>query len=239
MKLLGENITDLPVFDIKLMKKLCDEGKKMLKFNPNQVNPTEKGLIIAADYALQLEKYTKNLKKPSSVIYHPSNIAIAAAADYYVGKKAVEDLKYIKRTMVDKVASAAFFLMWDTLNGDFYQEYGEDTDKWKYHTEMCIDYGFEMITGGEHFRKIGIRVVNSKDSNDVEYFDALKIAKDFVDNDLIDMGETCTADQDDFIYLFNVALGRAKREKWDDLKKPEPILKKIEKLIDQKKNEEK
>ena len=48
MKINGQKITEIQFFDEKEISKLSEEGMKMQRFNPSQIDSMEEALIIAA-----------------------------------------------------------------------------------------------------------------------------------------------------------------------------------------------
>lgn len=225
MEINGLKIADVRTYSIEGMEMVIREGRKMLKSSPDQVDKTEEALIIAAEYAVQYEKIAKKEKKlpkkASAILTSPDNIAYAAVMDYLKSKKYTSDIKHLKRLIVDKVASAVFFLMYDACNNEFYQESGEK--EWLYDTVMILDYGFDIASGGEHFRKLGFRVVSPDNPADVEYFDALETAKKFVENELIDLGEVAVADSPHFTYRVNLGFDRCRHYQGEPDPEPVPL----------------
>lgn len=96
----------------------------------------------------------------------------------------------------------------DACNLEYYQENGDP--EFLYDTEMILDYGFDLASGEQHFRKLRFRVVSPDNPDDVEYFDALDTAKKFVENELIDLGEIAVADSPHFTYRVNLDFDRCR-----------------------------
>lgn len=225
MEINGLKITDVRTYSIEGMEMVIREGRKMLKSAPDQVDKTEEALIIAAEFAVQYEKIVKKErklpKKVSAILSSPDNIAYAAVMDYLNLKKNTTDIKQLKRLIVDKVASAIFFMMYDACNLEYYQEDGDP--EFLYDTEMILDYGFDLASGEQHFRKLRFRVVSPDNPDDVEYFDALDTAKKFVENELIDLGEIAVADSPHFTYRINQDFDRCRHYQGEPDPEPVPL----------------
>lgn len=230
MTINGLKITDVRTYSIEGMEMVIREGRKMLKSAPDQVDKTEEALIIAAEYAVQYEKIAKKEKKlpkkEQAILMQPSNIAVAALMDYISMIQQNHDISQIKRVVTDKVASAVFFFMYDACNNEYYQEDGDP--EFLYDTEMVLDYGLDIASGEKHFRKLGFRITAPDDPTHVEYFDALEMARQFIKNELIDIGRSTFADLPHFCYRINQEFDRCRHYQGEPDPEPVPMKKAVE-----------
>lgn len=231
MEINGIKITDVRTYSIEGLAIVKREGEKMLKLDPSKVDQTEEALIIAAKYALQYEeiakKHKKLPKKAAAILFDPNNIATAAVMDYLELKRDTSDINHLKRVIVDKVASAVFFFMYDACNNEYYQE-GHDPE-FLYDTEMVLDHGFDLASGEQHFRKIGFCIISPDDPSHVEYFDALDMARQFMKNELIDLREVTVADSPHFVYRINQEFDRCRHYNGEPDPEPVPLKEELEK----------
>ena len=127
--------------------------------------------------------------------------------------------------MVDRMASVLFFQVWNAYNAYKSGLIPMGTPNGiHYETRMCLDYGVDIAFGENHFRKIGVQIINPEDPQHPEYFDALKICRQFAENDLVDMdgGFGFAIDMPYFTYRLFKKFAKAHWEPFD-MDEPESI----------------
>lgn len=215
MKLNGTKITKIEHFDIKTVRKLLDEGQKMLRLNPSQLDNTEKALLIAAEHAVNLIEFfgTRSSKDGHTARVtleadDMSDLAAALASNYHIGLLSDMDKRDWDLMMIDKTASLLLFEIWNLYHMELDEaELADAEDDGKqYEAAMHLEYGADITTGREHFRKIGIELVNENDPTDTWYFDALRLGREFVSQDILNAGGVFAVDAPYFSYRVGCAL---------------------------------
>lgn len=215
MKLNGTPITELEHFDVNTLRKLTVEGKKQLKSDPDALDAKEKALLLAAENVLSVfadfkkhcENGGQNIKLTLDAD-NMANVAVMLSACYHTASASGMEKKRLDETIAEKTASILLFEIWNLYHKQLpEEELADEADDGKqFDAFLCLDYGADIAAGRECFRKLGIHLVNQDDSSETWYFDALKLGREFVREDLLIVGEGFAADAPYFAYRVGCAL---------------------------------
>ncbi len=227
-------MTEAHIFPIHWIRKIANDGKKMLQSEPEKVCEKEKALIIGSgeymEYEKEAQKYCKDKKNVFGVL-SPQYVGACVCKDYLMMQKKHINPNVMKRLLVDKLASVVFFLAYNECTASLCENVDEvDTEAvFSYDTETVMKFGLDISSGEAHFTKLGFNVINPDDSTDVRYFDALSLAKNAVNNDIVIAREGIALDSPYLAYCMNTELCRCIRYKGEWPEKVVPIREELKK----------
>ena len=223
----GKKMTEIKPYTIKDLQRLSREGDRLLNTRPNELDSRDVAFIKAANNVLMYSKFQELYPKTNKVEEKFwIELGNAVISDYLALKRSTENIDQIHNTIAERVACVLLFHIW---NSDFDKAFSDGGFK----AEICLEYGMINAIGAKVFSKIGLkfRIAEADSPTEYLYFDALKLGRAFVNDDLTESSDgeanSAVADMPHFSYQVNKELYRLFKVEDDDLEEPEPFKKHI------------
>lgn len=197
-----------------ISKKLTQELKK----DNSKFDSADKALIFAANNFLSYNKIDKRVNPIMSdddAANCFDGFYSVVNADYMISMKRSANAEFTKKEIAERVACALLFIIWNIPLSN---------DQVKYKKIPLLSYTLDLPTGRRCITKIGFRVVHPDDPDDEVYLDLLKLGKEIVENDVIEMTIGAGLDTGYCAYRIFRAMDTACRIDPNTLEEPERIM---------------
>ena len=176
----GKDVLHLKKYDVRTVKKIYDTGTKILTNGNDGMSDLEKGLYISAGHAFDLiaaiapPPGQKMKKKLDLTIETQENIGNAVIILAIANRAKGMDERDIRASIAKAVSSYLLFQMWN-----FFMAF-----KGNLRPEFDVSFGMNFATGELTMKTQRICLKDNGESGNTYVFDALKVGREYAENDV-------------------------------------------------------